>query len=31
MIMDYEFEPDPTAPEYQYGMIKLFLDIDAFN
>ena len=31
MFLDYEFEPDSLAPEYQYGMIKIFLDADAFR
>lgn len=31
MIGDYGFESDDNAPLYQCGMIKLFLDINAFR
>ncbi len=31
MIKGYRFEPDPTAPKEQCGMIKLFLDINALK
>ena len=31
MISDYSFESDDDAPLYQCGLIKLFLDINAFR
>ena len=31
MIKSYRFEPDPKAQKEQCGMIKLFLDINAFK
>ena len=31
MIKSYRFEPDSSAPKEQCGMIKLFLDINAFK
>ena len=31
MIKGYKFEPDRTAPKEQCGMIKLFLDVNAFK
>ena len=31
MIKGYKFEPDRNAPKEQCGMIKLFLDINAFK
>ncbi|MDC1508999.1 hypothetical protein N8364_04925 [Saprospiraceae bacterium] len=31
MIESYRFEPDPKAPVEQCGMIKLFLDLNAFR
>gem|GEM_PF-799416 len=31
MIKSYRFEPDNSAPKEQCGMIKLFLDINAFR
>lgn len=31
MIKGYKFEPDRSAPKEQCGMIKLFLDINAFK
>jgi len=31
MIKGYKFEPDPTAQKEQCGMIKLFLDVNAFK
>lgn len=31
MLMGYEFESDPMAPEFQYGTIKLYLNLDNFR
>lgn len=31
MIKGYKFEPDRTAPKEQCGLIKIFLDINAFK
>ena len=31
MIKGYRYEPDSTAPKEQCGLIKLFLDVNAFR